>query len=112
MTSPALPPARDQPLSRLHQVHRHLPERPSWRCRACGGAWPCPVARMLLRVEYGPDRVGLSVYLAGLLFDATGDLMHETPPPTPAELFERFLAWTTPRAPRSPAKRSDVTGGW
>ncbi len=33
---------------------------------------------MLLRVEYGADRVGLSVYLAGMLFDATGDLLRHT----------------------------------
>ncbi|GIJ22651.1 hypothetical protein [Micromonospora lutea] len=54
---------------------------------------------MLLRHEYGPDRVGLSVYLAGMLFDATGDLLRlaGSPPPAPDELFERFLAWVAPR---------------
>ncbi|GGM41078.1 hypothetical protein GCM10011608_27300 [Micromonospora sonchi] len=98
MTLPNIPLGRE-PLSRLHPVHQHLPERPGWRCRACGAAWPCPMARMLLRAEYGPDRVGLSVYLAGVLFDATEDLMRETPPPTPGELFERFLAWNAPGAP-------------
>ncbi|WFE43846.1 nuclear transport factor 2 family protein [Verrucosispora sp. WMMD1129] len=88
-----------QPLSRLHRVHRHLPRRPDWSCAACTAAWPCPTARMLLRHEYGPDRAGLSIYLAGQLFDATGDLLWLAGgrPPTPAELFERFLGWAAPR---------------
>ncbi|MFD1085889.1 hypothetical protein [Micromonospora andamanensis] len=40
---------------------------------------------MLLRHEYGADRVGLSIYLAGQLFDATGDLLWLAGgrPPTP-----------------------------
>ncbi|WP_233558956.1 hypothetical protein [Micromonospora radicis] len=97
-------PAGREPLSRLHPVHQHLPERPGWTCRACSRQWPCPAARMLLRVEYDLDRVGLSVYLAGQLFDATGDLLRsaEGPPPTPGELFDRFLAWAAPRSWRQP----------
>ncbi|MFE9690073.1 hypothetical protein [Micromonospora sp. NPDC005806] len=70
--------------------------RPLWLCRVCAAAWPCPTARMLLRVEYRQDRVALSVYLAGCLFDATADLIKLNPNPglTPGELFDRFLAWT------------------
>ncbi|MDG4798581.1 hypothetical protein [Micromonospora sp. WMMD1082] len=98
MSAPHFSPDRRQPLGRLHPVHQHLPQRPGWSCRVCSAAWPCPTARMLLRIEYGPDRVGLSVYLAGMLFDATGDLLRraDCPPPTPMELFDRFLAWTAP----------------
>ncbi|MFC8902056.1 hypothetical protein [Micromonospora sp. NPDC057140] len=45
--------------------------------------------------------MGLSVFMAGMLFDATGDLVKLNPNavPPPAELFERFLAWTK-RGPR------------
>ncbi|BCJ57316.1 hypothetical protein [Micromonospora endophytica] len=64
---------------------------------------------MLLREEYGADRIGLSVYLAGVLFDATGDLIQQNPPPTPAELFERFLAWNAPR--RRPSCGDDPNPG-
>lgn len=60
--------------------------------------WPCALARMLLRAEYGPDRVALSIYMASQLFDATADLftLNPEPAPDPAELFGRFLAWTAP----------------
>lgn len=51
---------------------------------------------MLLRVEYGTDRVALSIYMASQLFDATADLLtlNPEPAPDPRELFDRFLAWT------------------
>lgn len=51
---------------------------------------------MLLRVEYGTDRVALSIYMASQLFDATADLftLNPEPGPDPRELFDRFLAWT------------------
>ncbi|MEV0152434.1 hypothetical protein AB0H57_01645 [Micromonospora sp. NPDC050686] len=43
--------------------------------------------------------MGLSVYLAGCLFDAAGDLLglNANPGPSPAELFDRFVAWTARR---------------
>jgi hypothetical protein len=51
---------------------------------------------MLLRVQYGADRVGLSVYLASQLYEATADLLKLNPDavPDPRELFDRFVAWT------------------
>ncbi|MFI7081748.1 nuclear transport factor 2 family protein [Micromonospora sp. NPDC049903] len=112
MTTPSTSPDRE-PLGRLHPVYRHLPERPGWTCRACARDWPCPAARMLLRVEYDLDRVGLSVYLAGQLFDATGDLLRltEGAPPSPGELFDRFLAWATPQSWRQPPPRRQPQAG-
>ena len=67
----------------------------------CATTWPCPLARMLLRVEYGTDRVALSIYMASQLFDATADLLklNPEPAPDPAELFDRFLAWTAQPPP-------------
>ncbi|MFC4091651.1 hypothetical protein [Micromonospora sp. GCM10011541] len=54
---------------------------------------------MLLRVEYAGNAVALSVYLAGQLFDATADLikLNPSPAPSPADLFDRFLAWAAQR---------------
>lgn len=74
--------------------------RPLWLCRVCAAPWPCQPARLALTRDYRQDRVGLSVYLAGRLFDATGDLVTLNPNavPPPAELFERFPAWTRRRA--------------
>lgn len=56
---------------------------------------------MLLRVEYGTDRVALSIYMASQLFDATADLLtlNPDPGPDPRELFDRFLAWTAQPRP-------------
>ncbi|SCF38596.1 hypothetical protein GA0070216_112119 [Micromonospora matsumotoense] len=47
-------------------------------------------------MEYRRDRVALSIYLASQLFEATADLvrLNPHPAPSPAELFDRFLAWT------------------
>ncbi|KWV29456.1 hypothetical protein AWV63_28495 [Micromonospora rifamycinica] len=77
----------------------HVPMRPLWRCRVCAAPWPCQPARLMLTRDYRRDRVGLSVYMAGRLFDATGDLVTLNPNavPAPAELFDRFLAWTRRR---------------
>ncbi|MFE9655375.1 hypothetical protein [Micromonospora sp. NPDC006431] len=74
--------------------------RPLWLCRICAAPWPCQPARLLLLMEHRRDRVALSVYLAGLLFDATADLMKLNPnaTPSPAELFDRFLAWAAPES--------------
>ncbi|MET8278159.1 hypothetical protein [Micromonospora sp. NPDC005174] len=90
-----MPPAGG-PLTGLHPVHQHLPRRPTWLCRICAATWPCAGARMLLRVQYEADRVGLSVYLASQLFEATADLLTLNPDavPDPRELFDRFVVWT------------------
>ncbi|MEU8376669.1 hypothetical protein AB0C22_26630 [Micromonospora sp. NPDC048894] len=40
--------------------------------------------------------MALSIYMASQLFEATADLvrLNPHPAPSPAELFDRFLAWT------------------
>ncbi|GIJ27157.1 hypothetical protein Vqi01_23190 [Micromonospora qiuiae] len=74
----------------------HTPLRPMWCCRADGQPWPCGEARLLLRVEYDGNPIGLSIYLAGLMYEAMRDLYHLNPhdAPDPAALFTRFLAWS------------------
>ena len=67
---------------------QHQPSRPSWDCRACARPWPCEDARQRLAQLYG--RVTLSIFMADRLLEATRDLTTVTP----AELFDRFLAWT------------------
>ncbi|MFU8851375.1 hypothetical protein ACNAW0_10385 [Micromonospora sp. SL1-18] len=68
----------------------HQPERPRWDCLSCRQPWPCPPARVQLGEAYGPDRIGLAMYLGALLFVAVGEI----PAASPGELFERFVAWT------------------
>ncbi|MFV2103437.1 hypothetical protein [Micromonospora sp. LOL_024] len=77
----------------------HTPLRPMWCCRADGQPWPCGEARLLLRVEYDGNLPGLSIYLVGLMYEAIRDLYQLNPAdgPTPAALFDRFLAWAAPR---------------
>ncbi|MEH0930813.1 hypothetical protein [Micromonospora sp. CPCC 205558] len=55
-------------------------------------------ARLLLGMEYRGDRAGLAVYMAGMLFGATVDLLalNPNPGPGPAEMFERFISWNGP----------------
>jgi hypothetical protein len=74
--------------------HRdHLPTRPTWRCAACGIAWPCSAAKLRLLGEYRNDRLALTVYLASLQVEASEHLRDVNP----ARLTERFLSWTRAR---------------
>ncbi|MFJ6198586.1 hypothetical protein [Micromonospora sp. NPDC092111] len=79
----------------------HTPLRPMWFCRADGQPWPCPEARLLLRAEYGDRQPALSIYLAGLMYEAMHDLYHLNPHdgPAPRDLFQRFVAWGPYRRP-------------
>lgn len=73
-------------------LHRHVPDRPSWICRADGRPWPCLAARVHLRSHYSRDQVGLSVYMNTRLMTAAVELAEGgTPPP---DLFQRFVGWT------------------
>ena len=65
----------------------HVWQRPSWQCRACDEAWPCPPAKVALTA--GADRVSLAMYMWGNLDQAVADL----PRRSPAELFDRFVGW-------------------
>ncbi|MFJ6196637.1 hypothetical protein [Micromonospora sp. NPDC092111] len=82
----------------------HVPHRPLWLCLACGDPWPCGTARLILAAEYRNSPVALSIYLAGMLYNAVDDLYRLNPhdAPKPGALHERFLGWATPRAPRPP----------
>ncbi|MGW5576734.1 flavin reductase [Micromonospora chokoriensis] len=74
--------------------HRnHLPTRPTWRCAACGIAWPCSPAKLRLLGEYRRDRLALTIYLATLQAEASAQLTEVDP----ARLTERFLSWTRAR---------------
>ncbi|MEV6816538.1 hypothetical protein [Micromonospora sp. NPDC051296] len=79
----------------------HTPLRPIWCCRVDGQPWPCAEARLLLRVEYDGNLTGLSIYLAGLMYEAMRDLYHLNPHdgPEPKVLFDRFVAWGPARRP-------------
>jgi hypothetical protein len=82
-------------------VRPHLPLRPLWLCRMCGTPWPCAIARLKLKGEYGDDRTGLSVHLCSVMHEAIGDLHRLDPqhPPDPCAVFDRFIAWAKPRLP-------------
>lgn len=81
-----------QALDRRLNGNPHTPHQPGWTCRTCndGVDWPCDPARVRLAESYAGDPLGLSLYMGGLLAAALTELPH-TPP---AELFERFTAWT------------------
>jgi hypothetical protein len=71
------------------QQAAHRPLRPQWNCRSCGAQWPCAPAKEGLIEAYAHDRVGLLVYLAGLLVHA----VQEVDGAPPHELLERFVCW-------------------
>ncbi|MFI6133878.1 hypothetical protein [Micromonospora sp. NPDC051141] len=74
----------------------HLPMRPIWLCKRCAQPWPCAIARLALVTEYADDRLGMSVYLCGQLYEAAIDLYRLSPneAPSPQALFARFVGWT------------------
>ncbi|MEV0004692.1 hypothetical protein AB0H28_20760 [Micromonospora sp. NPDC050980] len=94
-------PAPDRPRPYPPHAAPHTPLRPMWCCRACGQQWPCPTSRLLLRSEYEDNPVSLSIYLCGLLYEATRDLYRLNPAgaPSPTDMFTRFVAWGPYRRP-------------
>lgn len=68
----------------------HAPQRPAWICACCGQDWPCSPARVQLGEQYGAQRVNLAVQM----FVQLGYAVSELTTVTPAQLFERFIAWT------------------
>lgn len=50
---------------------------------------------MLLKVDYETNMPGLTIYLAGLMYEAMRDLYHLNPHDglSPPEMFDRFVAW-------------------
>lgn len=67
----------------------HLPVRPGWECRGCGGPWPCPTRQRELMAEYQCARVSLMLYLSGYFVQACVDL----PMVASGRLYCRFLGW-------------------
>ncbi|MFI5488718.1 flavin reductase [Micromonospora echinaurantiaca] len=76
---------------------QHLPSRPTWRCAACGIAWPCSPAKLRLLGEYRHDRAALLVYLATLQAEAAGQLAALDRHAQPVDLSERFTGWARAR---------------
>ncbi|WP_431972891.1 flavin reductase [Micromonospora haikouensis] len=73
----------------------HAPSRPTWRCRACGIAWPCSPAKLRLLAVCREDRDGLLSHLAALMEEAAVELGGAV---LPARLAERSTGWARPRA--------------
>jgi hypothetical protein len=70
------------------EQREHVPCRPSWDCWSCEKPWPCDPAREELATVY--DTVTLAQFMAQRVVEAARDLLTTDP----AELFERFIAWT------------------
>jgi len=68
----------------------HVPDRPSWDCRACGEQWPCAPAQGALLVEFAGFLSVLRIYMSAQL----GSAVDEIPEPVPVDLYDRFMAWT------------------
>lgn len=78
--------------------HDHIPSRPTWRCRACGAAWPCGAAKVRLLAEYRDNTPGLMVYLVTLREEATVQLAELNPGTPPPDLHRRFTDWVPVRS--------------
>ncbi|MDG4757208.1 hypothetical protein [Micromonospora sp. WMMD710] len=52
----------------------HVAMRPLWRCRNCGGEWPCQPAKLALLAECRTNRTALLIYLGTLMHEATNQL--------------------------------------
>lgn len=75
---------------------RHEPIRPTWRCRACWGEWPCVRRRDELIAECDGSRLRLAFAMAQYFSDAVEDR-----PDLPASvLYVRFLGWFPSRRQR------------
>ncbi|MFY1577464.1 flavin reductase [Verrucosispora sp. WMMD703] len=77
----------------------HVASRPTWRCRACGTAWPCSPAKLRLLAEYRDNMPGLMVYLVTLREEAAEQLAGLGGSEPPTDLHRRFTDWV-PARPR------------
>ncbi|MGC4764900.1 flavin reductase [Micromonospora sp. DT46] len=77
-------------------VRAHVPSRPTWRCGACGVAWPCSTAKLLLLAKYRGNRDALMIHLAALCAEAAEELAGLDGSP-PADLAVRFTGWARAR---------------
>ncbi|MDW5328574.1 hypothetical protein [Plantactinospora sp. KLBMP9567] len=94
-----LPVVTRRPYARFRP---HTPIRPLFRCRECGGPWPCQPARLVLLAMYQDDRHRLAVFLASRLLAAIED----QPGREPMDLAARFLGWLP-----LVSTKSDASGG-
>lgn len=80
----------------LRSREEHRPYRPNWFCRIDSHPWPCATARLLLNAAYADNRAGLTIFMAGMLYNAMRDLYRLNPDdgPAPYTLFTRFVSWT------------------
>ncbi|MGC5054380.1 flavin reductase [Micromonospora sp. DT48] len=76
----------------------HVPSRPTWRCRACGIAWPCSPAKLSLLAGYRGNMPGLMVYLVTLREEAAQQLAASDGGRPPTDLHRRFTDWVPVRS--------------
>ncbi|MGN9807603.1 flavin reductase [Micromonospora sp. L32] len=81
----------------MSRRREHVPTRPTWRCQACGIAWPCSAAKLRLLAEYRHDRPALTVYLATLQAEAAEELPDSGPNTPRVGLIDRFVSWARAR---------------
>ncbi|WP_423790987.1 hypothetical protein [Micromonospora cathayae] len=79
------------------RFREHLPSRPTWRCRACGIAWPCSPAKLRLLGEFRGDRAALALRLAALQAEAVEQLAQLDGGTPTVDLADRFVGWVHPR---------------
>ncbi|WBB91588.1 flavin reductase [Verrucosispora sp. WMMC514] len=78
--------------------HEHVASRPTWRCRACGIAWPCSPAKLRLLAEYRENLPGLMVYLVTLREEAAEQFAAACGGEPPTDLHRRFTDWVPARS--------------
>lgn len=71
--------------------------KPAWRCRTCGIAWPCSVAKLRLLGRYRGRPDELIEHLKTLQAEATEHLTELYGGRTPDGLTERFTGWVKAR---------------
>lgn len=76
----------------------HVPSRPTWRCRACGIAWPCSPAKLHLLAKYRGDMPGLLVHLVTLREEAAEQLAQQNRGERSTDLHRRFTDWVPVRS--------------
>ncbi|MET7707115.1 flavin reductase [Micromonospora sp. NPDC005413] len=79
--------------------------KPTWRCRTCGIAWPCSVAKLRLLGQYRGRPVELVEHLKTLQAEATEHLTELYGGTPPDGLTERFVGWVQARQPPNPNRR-------
>ncbi len=80
----------------VDRPRKHWYIRPLWICSECAARWPCQPAKLSLLREHQQARIGLTLLMVSIMFEAVPDIirLESGTHRVPENLWVRFVLWT------------------